>query len=461
VQDVPGHAALIALRGRIGDSPADQRLYAYAPNFGPYTLFRIAGEALRWLAGPVYAARILCALPTLLLPGSVLAARRLLFPAEPPSFAPAMVALALALGFSSLLGLSAYLDGLALFVVALALWLRNLEAPTKRRTWILSALGVLLYLTHGHAFLLAGFSAFVTLFLPFRGARSLGKLWVFVPGAALGLFAAWLSPAAAANARPFTEVVFRPWLAKLGLAVSATQMTRFGVDTACGLVLLVLVAVAVRKRAKSDLQARRLAIVGLSLLGAFTICPETVGWFGWVDGRLLPPAFLLFAVGADFSAFSGNVATRIGQAVPVLTAAVLVTDYTALYRFQGETRGFTEVLGALPPDSAVLYVPEDTESRGITADPFRHFDKYALARGPVAVGDLWAHVGTAIYPRPGHPLLGLPLRYQESSDKHFDFPFDHAAWEYLLVRGHAAPRNVPADYREIESAGAFRLFRRR
>ncbi len=468
IQDAPGHAGLIALRHRIAESAFDQRYYRYEANLGPYSLFRMLGEVGRRIHGPLFSARLLSALPVVTLPAAVLYARRRL--QRDPSYTFGYVALAFALGLPTIMGLAAYLLGLSAFVALYTFWAASPERPGPARRLALAGLAVGLYLTHGHAFLL--FAAAIGLAsqvgpidggLGARARRALGVGVILLPAFALAGFVQLTTSAGAAGHRAAHGIEFRGALDKLSLLATPSLMTRYGVDAAAGIALALAVSALLVRTARraGGHEARRAGVVALAFLLAFAVMPRTIGWFGFADGRLVLPMLLMALVGARLDALGPRTTRAFAVAAPLLAMAVVLTDHVALRRFRAECRGFSSVLADVPEDATLLYFPTRTESDAFSGDPFRHFDKLAVAAHPAVVGELWAHQGAAIYLTAENPATRLPIAYTERNEKApRDVPFDVADWEVLMLRA-ASPPEVPAGYGLVRRDGDFWLFRRR
>ncbi len=468
IQDAPGHAGLIALRHRIADSAFDQRYFRYEANLGPYSIFRLLGEIGRRVHGPLFAARLLSALPTVTLPCAILYARRRL--QQDATYTFGYVALAFALGLPTIMGLAAYLLGLSAFVALYTFWASSPERPSRRRIALLAALALGLYLTHGHAFLLfaaaIGVASQVGLAdsgIRARARQALAVTVVLLPALLLAGFVQWTTSAGAAGHRAAHGIEFRGALDKLSLLATPSLMTRYGIDAGAGIVMAVVVLAMLfgSARGSASREARRAGAVALLFFLAFGVMPRTIGWFGFADGRLVLPMLLMALVGARLDALGLRVARSFAVAAPLLALAVVATDHAALRRFRAECRGASSVLAEIPAETSLLYFPTRTESDAFSGDPFRHFDKLSVASGPTVVGELWAHQGAAIYLTPDNPATRLPIAYTERNEKApRDVSFDAADWEMLLLRS-ATPPEVPAAYGLVRRDGDFWLFRRR
>ena len=484
--DLPAHAGLIAMRHRWGASPFEQQYFVYAPHLGPYSLFRGLGELFDRALGPVGAVRALATLPVVATPLALVFARRRLHGEVTPGFG--YVGLLLSFGLMTLFGFASYLLGEACLVVTLTLWLELLVAadgasrPTARLLRLEVAVAVaapLLFVAHGHAFVLFLVLAVVTCVAAGDRPRRLVRLRALVPAVALAAGAAWEESSSAPTGAvavsagkmaPFFEGV----LDKLSLLATPTLMTKSGVDLAAGLAvwagLLFGLAATVRASLASSQadprvrHTRALLACVVTLAVLFLALPHAVGWFGFVDGRLVPLVMLVGLMAVRVDAVSPWLRFGFDRLAIVLAAAVLVVNYVASYRFQDEARGWREVLQAIPAGSRILNLPLDPNSEVFTGHPFVHYDKLVLADRPAVVSDVWFHQGTALYPRPGNPALRLPADYL-SSDLHVTdlsaYPLED--WDYVLVRTRpeaaSLPLPVPASLRLVDHRGGWWLFK--
>jgi hypothetical protein len=481
-QDLPAHAGLIALRARLESSPFEQRFFVLAPQLGPYSLFRFLGGAMRGPLGPVGAVRLLGTLPVVATPVAVLWARRVLHGDRAP--AAGYVALALGFGFMTILGFASYLLGLAALVATLTAWLVVLAAAdrgTPARAWeVAVALAApALLLVHGDAFVVfLGLAATSALATGRRGARLL-RLRALVPGVLFAASAAWNERASAlpAGSVPVPHAAFVPHfqgpLDKLSLLITPTLLTRTGVDAAVAVFLWIVLggaALATARASRSvsgtgteaapadmdaagvggDAPAHARALLASAAVTAvaFLALPHSIGWFGFVDGRLVPVVLLLALLAVRRDALTAPWLRVAFDRGSVVAAAVMVAvAFVASAAFQREAVGWREVLDRVPSGARLLNLPLDPDSRWFTAHPFVHYDKLALAERPMLVSDVWFHQGTALYPTARNPALRLPETYSESDLRTLDWrAYRLRDWDYALVRtGLSAPEPaVPA-----------------
>jgi hypothetical protein len=267
---------------------------------------------------------------------------------------------------------------------------------------------------------------------------------------------------------------------KLGLLVSGTLMTRTGIDFVIGVLIVVFTiacaiftvrsirqasaAGAAAEESPREIRHSRALITCAAAIGvAFLVLPHAVGWFGFVDGRLVPVAMMLALLGVRRSALPRSLALALQWGAPVVASTVAVLAMVASYRFQDEAQGYKEVLARVPAESRLLNLPIDPNSDVFTVHPFIHYDKLVLVDRPIVVSDVWFHQGSALYPTPQNPALRLPSSYSESNLKFIDWPaYTLDDWDYVLIRTRpSAPQPVTPSRLALEDhRGGWWLFRR-
>jgi hypothetical protein len=500
-QDLPAHAGLIALRHRWAHSPFEQRFVVLAPHFGPYSLFRFLGELLVVPLGPVRTVRALATVPIVATPLALAWARRRLH--RDPSPAAAYYGVALGFGFMTLLGFASYLLGVAALIVGLTMWLELLETNDPRvalrREAIVSCVAVLIFVAHGDAFVLFLGLAAASAVATGNRWRRVTRLRALAPSFAIAAWAAWSSRVAVVPAGSVAlphaalNLHFQGIGDKLSLLVTPTLMTRSGVDVLVGLFVWGVVGAAVAATARSVVSApaekndsattansaastryaggsnaasnahsRALIVLLAALTGAFVILPHSIGWFGFVDGRLVPLLLMLGVMAVQRPALGRTLGRIFDRGAPVAASFMTAVAIVASYLFQSEATGWREVLASIPADARLLNLPLDPNSDVFTAHPFVHYDKLVLAERPTLVSDLWFHQGTAVYPTARNPSLRLPAAYVESDLHGIDWAaYRLADWDYVLIRTRpdATPPDVPNALTLSSHRGGWWLFR--
>jgi hypothetical protein len=321
-----------------------------------------------------------------------------------------------------------------------------------------------LFLVHGYALILFGLVAAVMLVAGGFSKARLIRLRVFFPVFLLVAYSAWavLSiPSAPEAIAPdlAPAIKFQPLLDKLSLLVTPTLSTRFGVDIVVGLVLWGVAIVglyrAVRRPGPQKVDACRdttpFAIAAGVLFLVFLGLPHTIGWFAFVDARLLPLILLLAVLAYPATRFTDNFLDRWATPLVASGAAVIIGQtLIASVLFQKEARGFREVTAAIPPEIRLLYLPVEPDSRIFVAHPFIHYDNLALADRPIVTSDLWFQQGTALYPTQNNPVRRLPESYVASDLKQVSWPDYHLDdWDFVLIRTSPTSTGWPVPLRLI------------
>jgi hypothetical protein len=493
-QDLPAHAGLIAMRHRFAHSTFERQFFVLAPQVGPYSLFRTLGEIFVGPLGPVGAVRLLATLPMVASPVALVWARwRLHRDASP---AAAYFGVALGFGFMTLLGFASYLLGIAVLVFAITLWLELMLACDEetqrgpgiprvvRREVAMAGFAPALFLAHGHAFALFVGIAVVTALAAERPRRRMLRLRSLTPALGLAAWSAWTERPSVrpAGSAVVAHVAFVPHfqgpLDKLSLLFTPTLLTRTGADVVVGILIWIVVLAATvatgrslrvtngapiaRVEMASMAHARALHVAAGCLALVFLALPHSIGWFGFVDGRLVPVLLFLLILAVRRPALGPTLAALFDRCAMGAGLAMVVIALAASHAFQKEAAGWRQVLGTVPPDARILNLPVEPTSAVFTAHPFVHYDKLALAEHPEVVSDVWFHQGSAIYPTAANPALALPPTYSESDLRFVDWPaYRLADWDFVLMRTRptATEPAVPDELTLSAHNGGWWLFR--
>lgn len=499
-QDLPAHAGLIAMRHRFADSAFEQRFFVLAPHLGPYSLFRFLGECLVGIIGPVRAVRAIACLPVVATPLALAFARKRLFGETGATYA--FIGLSLAFGLMTLLGFASYLLGVSVMLVGITLWMTlagaanagESTAQTRKKELLVAAFSPLVFVAHGHAFLLYLFIAFLSAVCAGRATFARDSMksklavalrWrALLPAVALAGWVAYIerggtrpagsAPVAAQNLVPH----FQGLPDKLSLLLTPTLMTRTGVDLLVGVGIWIFAVSAVlrslpsrpgpgtpaeerREPGQTAFYARTLRTGALALFVTFAALPHSIGWFGFVDGRLLPIVLYLALLSIQRDRIGAWHRAILERGAPLAALAVVSMALLASYRFQDEARGYREVLAKVPVEARVLNLPLDPDSDVFAAHPFVHYDKLVLAERPIVVSDVWFHQGSALYPTAQNPALRLPSTYSESGLTFVDWPaYDLGDWDYILMRTRpeATGTGAPQNLRLVDHRGGWWLY---
>jgi hypothetical protein len=432
----------------------------------------------------VGAVRALGTLPVIATPFALLFARRRLFGDR--SIAYGYLGLALSFGIMTLLGFASYLLGVSVMLVGMTLWLELLaradDAPksreVRRRELVMAAYAPLMFVAHGHAFIIFLLCAFVACVATGDRRSRLVRLRSLIPALGIAAWVAWLergttTPPGSVPIVPHLVPLFHGAAEKLGLLVTPTLMTRSGIDFLVAIVIwafaIACAVVTVRSlrrepaNAAPEVRHSRALYASAAAVGlVFLILPHSVGWFGFVDGRLVPVVLFLSLLGVRRPALPRWLSRAFDVGAPIAAATIAALAMVASYRFQEEAHGFREVLARVPAQARLLNLPLDPNSDVFTAHPFVHYDKLVLAERPIVVSDVWFHQGSALYPTPENPALRLPASYSESDLKGIDWPAYHLEdWDFVLIRTrpNAPAPHTPEGVTLEEHRGGWWLFR--
>jgi hypothetical protein len=479
-QDLPAHAAMLAMRLRLPSSVFLQQYLQRGSCLGPYSTFLGLGHLLGPLLGAERALRIIGALANLALPAAVVLARRRILH-DPWADAP-FVALALSLGFLTAQGFSSFLLGLAAFVLAFAAWIDLLGQGGPRRGLVLAGLALASALTHGFAFVLLLSSVAISA-LAAGGWRSSARGRVLLGAAALAPGLLFLTAVYLRDRGLYPPDVNDTLVEMRGVAGKAQAMflptvfSRLGLDAAACAVLYGLLGRAAvralrgRDAGARDAVARQRAVImktAIVLLVLAVAAPARLGFFGSLDVRLATAALLLATLGAaPATARAPSSGGRLdailtGAPAPLATVMVLLLGITASL-FQREARAVDTLLDRVPTGARLLYLPVDPFSRYWAASPFFHMEKRALFHRDLLVSNVWLHPGTALRATPaGLPLLTTtPV---DTGDGQIPWSrYDVRPWDYVLTRTSeaTAPPPVPPSLELVGAADRMRLYRNR
>jgi hypothetical protein len=326
---------------------------------------------------------------------------------------------------------------------------------------------------HGHAFLLLGVLAMASALATGDRLPRLVRLRALAPAVAVATWAAWttrsgsLPPGSVPFADGATALDFHGPVEKLGLLLTPTLLTRTGVDALVAVLLWVVLGAAFVATVRAPACARSphtrpLAACVAVLLAAFLVLPHAIGWFGFVDGRLVPLALMLAALAVRREALGPVLRASFDGVAPLAAATMVTVAFVASVLFQKEARGWREVLSAVPEGARLLDLPLDPDSDVFSAHPFIHYDKLVLVERPVVVSDVWFHQGSALFPTADNPAVRLPSSYRASDLKVIDWPaYRLADWDYALVRTRpeAVQPEVPPSLTLQVHRGGWWLFR--
>ena len=179
----------------------------------------------------------------------------------------------------------------------------------------MAAFAPLIFVAHGHAFVLFLLCAGVSAACTGRRAQRFLRFRALVPALGLASWVAWIergttTPSGSVPVVPPLVPVFQSPAAKFELLVTPTLMTRSGIDFFVARRALGLRGRAARSTrcgrsaetrgacsAPPHRHSRALYASAGALTVLFLVLPHAIGWFGFVDGRLLPLVLMLALLG--------------------------------------------------------------------------------------------------------------------------------------------------------------------
>src|SRR5262249_48386975 len=150
-----------------------------------------------------------------------------------------------------------YLLGVAIFVVVLTLWLELLvEGGRALRREAIVALGAcLLFVSHGHAYVIFLGLATVTALATENRRRRIVRLRALAPSVPVAVWSALAARGTPEGAATYEwashGMQFQGIVDKLSLLVTPTLMTRSGIDASLGIVMWIVVGMTTVATAKS------------------------------------------------------------------------------------------------------------------------------------------------------------------------------------------------------------------
>jgi hypothetical protein len=478
--DLPAHAGILALKHRFASSSFEAQFFVVFQHLGPYSLFSGLGELFTAWFGADAAVRLLATLAAVALPLAVLWARLRLAGQATAFFG--FAGLILSFGFMSLSGFASFMLSLAIMLVALTEWLVLIGSVDARRGRLLNFVVVMLlafltFMAHGFTFILLLFTAGIGVLCMTRFWSGILHAMAFAPAtiaAAYSLYVERFFGPAVPVAPHSPGPVFQGAFDKISLSITPTLMTRTGIDALIGVLLwLVIVSCAIATyrgisrpgapfSIERKLYVRSLLRAAAALFLVFLALPHSVGWFGFVDGRLLPLVLLLGLVAIDERLLRGGWGRVVRLGAGVGAAGMVGLVLVASHLFQAEATGYREILAKVPASVRLLNLPLDPNSAIFTSHPFVHYDKLALVERPIVPSDIWFHQGSGIYPTPANPALRLPAEYSSSNLN--GIVWEHYRldeWDYVLIRTkpEAAAPGVPAALTLVDHIGGWWLYR--
>jgi hypothetical protein len=398
--DYPDHLARNFILAHLQDSAFHFQDF-YRADWGPYPYLGmdLGLIALQRVFAPEVSGKLLLSFCVLAVP---LAGWFFLREANPGHDALGCWVLLLAYSPFFLEGFINFQLGLASGLVTVALWLRYLKAPTRRRSLAVLVFATATYFMHLIAFALAGFVIFIyTLAQRRRWREILLVVALFTPGVLLAVYTGGVSGYGGA------ELDFRSWVDKYREGLSALiHGYSPGLEMVTGLALVACIVLARLGNGQFRLQRPWLWVL-LSLLALYCALPREVGEAWEIDLRVIPVLFLVLLATAQLGRRQ-----RVLAVVALLLVAARIADVTRNFvGKQTELAGMARAVQMLPRSARLLPLVHEQDEQDPLQRIYLHFWAYAIVeRGALAPylfdlkGQTPLRITTSAYipPRPLH-----------------------------------------------------------
>ena len=459
--DLPQHAAAIGtLRHWWDPAWRSQEYFTLALGQTQYLLYYLAGAALAFVVGTAERANlVLLSAIALAFPYSL----RALLRALRADTRLALFGCTLFWSQALLIGFFNYLAAMPLLLWALALALRQAEAPARRTLWTLAAAAAALFYLHLSAFVFfAPAAALASVGLPrLAPLREWPRrlLWA-APVAALA--AIWLLNSPVAHPQmvgwlqPMTVYWEAPGTSLRNVTDALLDIWRGPEDEWCLLALLAAIALlAWPQRREPEEHPWRRGLVASWLAWAallYLAFPISIGWMWQLNERyalifaLLIPALLRPARGLRGS-------------LPLLLVAVTALSaagnaFANIRAFEREVGPFDEVLARARPGRRLIGMIFEQNSRYAKFSAFLHFQAYYRARmGGVASFSFAELPQSPLRYRPGSAPPPHPAGWEWHANAYRN-DVDGYYYDYVLVHGMIDPFARP------QAGPSFRLLGR-
>jgi hypothetical protein len=423
--------------------------FSLAVGRSQYLLYHLIGAGVTALVGDALLAnRLLLAVAGLTTPFALRALLRALRRDE----RLAMFACPLFWSRPLVIGFLPFVVSVPLELATLALLVRQVEAPQRRRALALGALGVLLFYLHVSAFLQVSLIALVLALVVVRRSSGLVRHAVTSLG--------WLGPAAAcaalwwalgkiamsdslSNAREIAYMSAARSLHAIGLW--AHDIWASHVDDACGVAFwttfAVLLATSLGKRPEiaSPWRFDPAYVIFLCALAIYFVLPFRVGAGTMLNVRMASTVAMLAVAALHPRASGGWV--RAGVVAAFIITIVVAGDAVRVMRAceASEMSGFDAILERMPLGSRVLLLSFRRSSRYIGFPPWIHVAAYhRVWRGGVASFSFSELSHWSLQYRPGYD----PPKHHAFWDAQpcdFRNAEDGPYYDYVIVRGTVDP----------------------
>jgi len=441
--DLPQHAAAIATLRHFDDPAWKSREYfTLALGRSQYLLYYLAGALLAFPFGTAERANlVLLSLSAVAFPYALRSLLRALGADE----RLALFAVPLFWSQSLLIGFFNYVAALPLLLWALAVAVREAEAPRPFRTVLLAAASVALFYLHLSAFLLfAPAAALAQIVLGPRRLPALARRLVWMlPAIGLGIVFLLQSPVVHPDRVGWNQPV-AIWFEPAGDAIRKLPEALIDIwpgDADFWISVALVAAVAALAARPEPGESRRRFALSLSwtalAVALYFWFPISIGWLWQLNERYaIAAALLVPLLLRPRRGLRGVLPLAVVFVVGLASAAVAARQARDFTR---EADGFDRVLSRAEPGHRLLSLIYDRGSRTAKFVPYLHFGSYYRARGGGIAAFSFAE------------LPQSPLRYRPETEppRHpvhwewepwqFDPVVDGRYYDYVLVRGPVDP----------------------
>ena len=460
--DLPEHVAAIATMSRLLPGGGGSPDYELALGQSQYLLYDVAGALLARVVGDANLAnRLLLSAIAFASPWAAWSLLRALGRDERVALLAPIIFWSRAL----MIGFLPFVASIPLAVYTLAVLVRQIEAPARRRGAWLSFLALVLFYTHVSSFVVfafAGGAMTLVRVLPRRDlARALACGLPMIPA----LVAAFVWWRAGSLVRAGQHIV-APHDPLHAVPLWAFDIWRSHVDELwSGLwwaAYLLLAAAGLRRAADAaSLRAGAYAAIPIGCAAlVYVLTPFQVGAAGFLDVRLAP-MLALFALPL-LRSVPGRASTIAFAVAAVAAVGTAVTATVEMRRVEHAVVGdFDALLATMRPRTRVALLNFQQGAPGVYFSPYPFAGSYhRLAPGAVASYSFTEVDHWPIHYRPGRAPPEHGEIFWVYHPCKFEYRRDGLYYDYLLVQGQRTPleRVHPGPaFRERARAGAFTL----
>ncbi len=442
--DLPEHVAMISTLRHWNDPAWNlQEYFTLALGQTQYVLYYAVGAALAYPLGDAERANLaLLVAIAVAWPFSL----KSLLKAAGQDERLALFALPLFWNQSLLIGFFNYLAAIPVVLWALGVTLRQAQSPTRRRSLLLAAIGVVLFYLHLSAlvFFLPVAALCTYVLVPNRSLKqtALRLAWT-LPVGLLSLH--WLvsSPVTNPSKVGWVKNVAPHWetpFANLGALHIWTNRIWVGPLDGWWFALLLVAGVALqfpprRGHEVAPQRKMRWLLAGCAGWAVFLYfaMPMSVGWLSYLNYRYAIVAVLFFA--ACVRPPSGWRGAVVMLGVAAIGFASAANAMRMMHKFEAEAAGFDNVLNQAQRGRKLLAMIYDQSSKSVRFYPFHHFGAYYRVRmGGVAEHSFVDLPQAPVRYRPDRAPPVRPYEWEWYPNTFVNA--EHGGYfDYILVRG--------------------------